>query len=633
MCGFCGFIHPQGFPPPQEAVLKAMTQTIIHRGPDDEGFYLDDRVALGVRRLSIIDLEGGHQPLSNEDGSVWIAYNGEVYNFPELKKELQKRGHNFKSRTDTETIIHAYEEWGENFIHRLRGMFAFALWDKTQKILYLWRDRVGIKPLYYTLQPDGSLLFGSELKTILTYPHLSRSINPRALDFFLSLEYIPAPYSIFENIYKLPAGHFLKYKQGKINVQPYWELSPPHPLISPSQGKKSLADLMDELYSLLKESVSLRLISDVPLGAFLSGGIDSSTIVGLMRELEVSPLLTFSIGLEDSSYNELKYARQIARKFNTQHEELIIRPEAVTLVDKLINHLDEPFGDFSLFPTYLVSKMARQKVKVILSGDGGDEVFGGYEHYQAQKIAGWPLVSLSGRLLSKIFHLFPPSPKKKGFWNKLRRFTHGLGHPSNLRHFRWMLFLNEKEKESLYSTEFQAHLNGTLSIFDLSPWVELLAKAQNYDQISGELFLDFKTYLPDDILVKVDRMSMATSLETRVPLLDHRLVEFVFNLPGNLKVKGLTTKWIFKKTMERLLPRDNIYRPKEGFSIPIKHWLRQELKEMMLDYLSPSRLAKEGYFNPHVVESMVRLHLQGRENFSHQLWSLLVFEIWMENYL
>ncbi|MCP2620100.1 asparagine synthase (glutamine-hydrolyzing) [Candidatus Aminicenantes bacterium AC-334-K16] len=633
MCGFCGLIHPHGLSPPEKSLLQAMTRTIIHRGPDDEGFYLDEQTGLGARRLSIIDLEHGHQPLSNEDGSIWIAYNGEVYNFPELKKELQAKGHKFKTRTDTETIVHAYEEWGENFIQRLRGMFAFALWDKAKKTLYLWRDRVGIKPLYYSLQSDGTLLFGSELKTILVYPQLSRSINPRALDLYLTLEYIPAPYSIFKDIYKLPPGYFLKYHKGEITINSYWDLPCPSKKSQTTLKAKSLDKLMEELYSLIKESVSLRLISDVPLGAFLSGGIDSSTIVGLMRELGVSPLMTFSIGFEDSTYNELQYARQIARKFETHHEELILRPDAVELVDRLIHHLDEPFGDFSLFPTFLVSKMARERVKVILSGDGGDEVFGGYEHYQAQKIAGWPFVSCGGRLVSRILQTLPPSPKKKGLWNKLRRFTQGLNHPISLRHLRWMVFLGEEVKKELYSPQFYNQLEGNLDLTKITPFTELFLKSNYYDPITAELFLDFKIYLPDDILVKVDRMSMATSLETRVPLLDHRLVEFVFSLPGEFKLKGLTTKWIFKKTMERLLPQENIYRPKEGFSIPIKHWLRHELKNLMLEYLDPARLKKEGYFNPEVVDSIIRLHLEGRENFSHQLWSLLVFQIWKENYL
>ena len=632
MCGFCGLIHPQGFPPPEKALLQAMTQTIIHRGPDDEGLYLDDQTGLGVRRLSIIDLEKGHQPLSNETGSIWIAYNGEVYNFPQLRKELQARGHQFKTRTDTETIVHAYEEWGENFIQRLRGMFAFALWDKDKKTLYLWRDRLGIKPLYYTLQPDGTLLFGSELKTILVYSQLPRAVNLRALDLFLTLEYIPAPFSIFENIHKLPPGCFLKYHEGKIVVNSYWDVAPPGETSS-SLESRSLEELQEKLYFLLKESVALRLISDVPLGAFLSGGIDSSTIVGLMNELGVSPLLTFSIGFEDSTYNELRYARQIARRFGTQHEEFILRPDAVELVDRLIHHLDEPFGDFSLFPTYLVSKMARERVKVILSGDGGDEVFGGYEHYQAQKIARWPAVTCSGRWLSRLLQRLPPSPKKKGWWNKLRRFTQGLEHPASLRHLRWMVFLSEAIKKELYSPYLLEQLQEKLEIDGISPLTELLNKANLYDPITAELLIDLKLYLPDDILVKVDRMSMATSLETRVPLLDHHLVEFVFSLPGELKLKGLTTKWIFKKTMERLLPRENIYRPKEGFSIPIKHWLRQELKPLLLEYLNPSRIKKDGYFRPETIDSMIQLHLAGRENFSHQLWSLLVFQIWKENYL
>ncbi|HHF43319.1 MAG TPA: asparagine synthase (glutamine-hydrolyzing) [Candidatus Aminicenantes bacterium] len=632
MCGFCGLIHPQGFPPPEKSLLKAMTQTIIHRGPDEEGLYLDEQTGLGVRRLSIIDLEKGHQPLSNEKGTIWIAYNGEVYNFPQLRKELQARGHQFKTRTDTETIVHAYEEWGENFIQKLRGMFAFALWDKDKKTLYLWRDRLGIKPVYYILQTDGTLLFGSELKTILKSSQVSRAVNPRALDLYLTLEYIPAPFSIFENIYKLPPGCYLKYHEGKIAIHSYWDV--PRPCDKSSSHEcKSLAEVKEKLYSLLQESVALRLISDVPLGAFLSGGIDSSTIVGLMHELNVSPLLTFSIGFEESTYNELQYARQIAQRFETQHEEFILRPNAVELVDQLIYHLDEPFGDFSLFPTYLVSKMARKRVKVILSGDGGDEIFGGYEHYQVQKIARWPTVAWSGRLLSQLLHKLPPSPKKKGWWNKLRRFTQGLNNPSSLRHLRWMVFLNEAAKEKLYSPHLLEQLQNKLEISQISPLTEVLNKASLYDPITGELLIDLKLYLPDDILVKVDRMSMATSLESRVPFLDHHLVEFVFSLPGKLKLRGLTTKWIFKKTVEGLLPRENIYRPKEGFSIPIKHWLRQELKPLLLDYLNPHRIKREGYFQPETVNSMLQLHLAGRENFSHQLWSLLVFQIWKENYL
>ncbi len=633
MCGFCGLVQKRESPSPQEELLSSMCQAIIHRGPDDQGIHLEKNVGLGARRLSIIDVEGGHQPLSNENGSIWIAYNGEVYNFLSLKDELQKKGHKFSTRSDTETIVHAYEEWGEDFIQHLRGMFAFALWDREKNTLFLFRDRLGIKPLYYTLLEDKTLVFGSELKCLLKHPRVQRRLEPQALNFFLTLEYIPAPYSAFKNVFKLPQGSFLKYRDGNIEVKKYWEILPLTDKEDSFSDEYDLPSLTDQLFALLKESVSLRLISDVPLGAFLSGGIDSSCIVGLMRELGVSPLMTFSIGFEESSYNELEHARRIARKFQTKHEEFIIQPQALQLTEKLIHHLDEPFGDFSIFPTYLVSEMARRRVKVILSGDGGDEIFAGYEHYQAQKISRWPFFKFLPTPLTKMVKWFPPSAQKKGIWNKTRRFLQGLSHEKDLRHLRWMMFLNQKEKQALYTPEFQEQLGGIPLLSSTLPFFEYYQNMNSFDDITGELYLDLKSYLADDILAKVDRMSMAASLETRVPLLDHKLVEFAFSLPGKLKLHGMSTKWIFKKTMERLLPKENIYRSKEGFSIPIKHWLRNDLKEMMLDYLSQDHLRKEGLFNPSVIGRMIHQHLEGRENFSHQLWALLVFEIWKEKYL
>jgi asparagine synthase (glutamine-hydrolysing) len=416
-----------------------------------------------------------------------------------------------------------------------------------------------------------------------------------------------------------------------VEVKKYWDIEPALEKAEPR--KEDLPSIMDRLYSLLKESVKLRLVSDVPLGAFLSGGIDSSAIVGLMRELGASPLKTFSIGFEEVSYNELQYARRAAEKFDTEHEEFIIEPKALELTEKLIRHLDEPFGDFSIFPTYLVSQMARSRVKVILSGDGGDEIFGGYEHYQAQKIAARWFVRAGGRPLSALINRLPPSAKKKGAWNKLQRFLQGLEFRPENRHLRWMMFLSRRDKCRLYSPEFKGQLGGIDEIYDLSPFREIFARLPDFDPLTGELYLDLKTYLADDIMVKVDRMSMAPSLEAREPLLDHKLIEFVFSLPGSLKLRGLETKWIFKKTMERLLPRENIYRPKEGFSIPIKHWLRRELRDLMLDTLNERRIKDSGLFDFDSIRKMINAHLDGRKNFSHQLWALLVFEIWKENYL
>jgi len=632
MCGICGIARTSKGEPISQSLLAFMCRTIVHRGPDDEGIYIEGKVGLGTRRLSIIDLEGGHQPLSNEDGSIWVTYNGEIYNFPQLREKLISRGHFFSTRTDTETIVHSYEEWGEDFIQRFRGMFAFALWDRRQEKLILVRDRVGIKPLYYTQLEDETLIFGSELKSIIAHPKVKRALDPRALNYFLTVEYVPAPFSIFKDIWKLPAGCFLIYRGGKIEVKKYWDIKPS--ASSPEKiSKQNLKAWRDELYELLKESVKLRLISDVPLGAFLSGGVDSSTIVGLMKELGASPLKTFSIGFKDESYNELRYAQSIARKFNTEHEEFILEPQALDLTQKLIHHLDEPFGDFSIFPTYLVSLMARSHVKVILSGDGGDEIFGGYEHYQAQKISRFPVSSFLSTLLRSPIKKLPPSAQKKGIWNKLRRYVQGFEHSPSLAHLRWMMFLSKRNKKNLYSDALIENLGGISDLHEIEPFREIFDRLEGFDPINRELYLDLKTYLVDNILVKVDRMSMATSLEARVPLLDHKLVEFAFSLPGKVKLHGLNTKWIFKKTMERLLPHENIYRSKEGFSIPIKHWLREELKDLLLDTLSEKRIREEGYFKYESVKKMIDAHLQGKENFSHELWALLVFEIWKESYL
>lgn len=632
MCGICGIAKKINGGPIESLQISAMSETLAHRGPDDQGIFTSKNIGLGARRLSIIDLEGGHQPLSNEDGSIWIAHNGEVYNFPTLREELLSRGHIFKTRTDTETIVHGYEQWGEDFVPKLRGMFAFALWDARNQSLILVRDRLGIKPLYYTLLEDETLVFGSELKAILVHPGVKRSLDTRALDLYLTLEYIPAPFSIFRNISKLPAGSLLVYRDGRIQVKRYWQLEPQD--TSPVRSPKSkMNSLMDELYALLKESIQLRLISDVPLGAFLSGGIDSSSIVGLMHELGASPIKTFSIGFKEASYDELRFARRVAQKFQTEHEELVLEPRALELTDKLIHHLDEPFGDFSIFPTYLISKMARNHVKVILSGDGGDELFAGYEHYQAQKLSRPPVAFIFRKMLSPFLHLIPPSEKKKGVWNKIKRFSQGFEHNPELRHLRWMMFLSDANKKLLYTDDLQRELDGVVPLCQRSPFRDIMSESAHFDSLNRELYIDLRAYLVDDILVKVDRMSMATSLETRVPILDHKLVEFVSSLPGDIKLKGLTTKWIFKKAMERLLPRQNIYRPKEGFSIPIKHWLRKELKDLLLDYLNRERIREGGLFNFEPIEQMINSHLKQRENYSHQLWALLVFEIWREHYL
>jgi asparagine synthase (glutamine-hydrolysing) len=631
MCGICGFANTSDQRPFSRQRLRSMCRTIAHRGPDDEGLHIEPHMALGARRLSILDLAGGHQPLANEDGSIWAAHNGEIYNLPDLTRELEAAGHRFRTGTDTEVIVHAYEEWGEDFPSKLRGMFASAVWDGNKKRLLIARDRLGIKPLYYAQTDERTLVFGSELKTILAHGEIRREVEPLALNFFLTLEYIPAPYSIFRGIHKLPPGHMLIYSEERVRLRRYWDLL--EEVEAQGPDTRPLHQVMDELYALLEEAVRIRLLSDVPLGAFLSGGIDSSAIVGLMHGAGVKPLRTFSIGFEDQTYNELEYARAVSRRFDTVHEELVIRPRALELTEKLIRHLDEPLGDFSIFPTYLVSEMARKHVTVILSGDGGDEIFGGYEHYQAQKIAALPGMAPGLRALSGVIGSLPPSAKKKGGWNKLRRFAQGLENGRRLRHFRWMMFLSDRDRASLFSPDFITSLGGIRDLAETPPFSDIFARLGGLDPVNGELYLDLTTYLVDNILVKVDRMSMAPSLETRVPLIDHKVVEFIFRQPGRTKLRGLTTKWLFKKTMGRLLPEEIIHRKKEGFSIPIKHWLRTDLRDLLCDTLNEKRIREDGYFNPEAVRTMTDRHLSGRENYSHQLWALLVFALWKTRYL
>jgi len=627
MCGIVGIVDLKGRKQERE-IIKSMADQIIHRGPDDEGFFVENGVALGARRLKIIDLETGHQPQCNEDGTIWITYNGEIYNFLELRKELEGKGHRFKTKSDTETIVHLYEEEGEEGLKKLRGMFAFGIWDGRKRRLLLARDRIGKKPLYYTII-DSTIVFSSEIKGILKFGKIDRELDLNALDLYLTLEYIPSPLSIFKGIKKLMPGHYLIFDEKGVKEKSYWELEK-------VEVPTDIDEIKERLRELIKESVKLRLISDVPLGAFLSGGIDSSSIVAMMHSLGTEPLMTFSIGFEEKSYNELKYARKIAELFKTQHHEFVLTPSALELIWELIKYLDEPMSDFSIFPTYLVSKMARKYVTVILSGDGGDELFGGYEHYLAEKIE---------RILRKYFfkiphaifpllsRFLPPKDVKKGIINRIKRFSDGLFFPPELSHFRWMLYLDNQTKRRLYSPDFLSKIERDGEIHTREPFSSIFEKMKSLDCINRELFLDLKSYLVDDIMVKVDRMSMACSLETRAPLLDHKLVEFVFSLPGNLKVRGLTTKWIFKKSMEGILPKETIYRQKEGFSIPIKKWLREEFRELMEDYLSEKRIRDGGLFNYSEIKRMKEEHIKGIENHSHRLFALLLFEIWREKYL
>ncbi|MCZ6624740.1 MAG: asparagine synthase (glutamine-hydrolyzing), partial [Deltaproteobacteria bacterium] len=511
MCGICGIYNFNSRRPVSPDLLRAMTNTMVHRGPDHEGYYVQDVVGLGIRRLRIIDLEGGDQPIPNEDKSIWVILNGEIYNYRELQLDLESRGHQFRTFSDTEAIVHAYEEYGLDCVKRFNGMFAFAVWDQVKKRLMLARDRIGIKPLYYRLGPDG-IVFASELKSILAQGRDAPEIDFEAVNAYLTLEYIPAPLSIVSGVRKLPAGNLLVIDRARTQLRRYWDV--PQEVINDSEE-----DIADHLRVLLQKSVRRRLISDVPLGVLLSGGIDSSTIAILMSSIMGDRVKTFSIGFEDSSYNELDYARTVARQINSDHHELIIRPEVVNLAEQLMTFLDEPLADVSVFPTFLVSQLARQHVTVVLSGDGGDELFAGYDHYLANKLAKlYKLLPgfIRHDLIDPLLLHLPPSRQKKGLVNRLQRFTEGFRYPEELAHARWMMFMHTLEKTALFNGDLMSQWPSSNAYSYVTRY---LHRKGNGGRLDDQLYADLKTYLVDDILVKVDRMSMAVSLEARVPFL------------------------------------------------------------------------------------------------------------------
>jgi asparagine synthase (glutamine-hydrolysing) len=620
MCGIYGVISRTTDKTVDEIALRRMGQVLYHRGPDDEGCRVDDQVGLGVRRLSIIDLATGHQPVTNEDGTLWLVFNGEIYNYQELRDTLEKKGHVFASRSDTEVIIHAFEEYGDGFVEYLNGMFVFAVWDAPRRRLYMARDRLGIKPLYYWASEE-QIVFGSELKAVIAHPDVPRRLDFIALDQFLTLEYIPSPRTIFQNIYKLPPGHQLILHDGELTVEQYWDV---HLRELPGDETARVEMLTD----LIRDAVRLRLVSDVPLGALLSGGVDSSTVVAFMSEALPIPVRTFSIGFDDQTYNELPYARTVAAHFGTDHREEVLEPDIAPLVERLVRHMDEPFGDFSVFPTYLVSRLASQSVKVVLSGDGGDEVFGGYEAYVAQDIDRYYRRlpdPLRQKALPALMDWVPPQAAKKGLINKAKRFVEGAALPASLQHTRWMMFMHDDDKAQLYQPDLRASLNGCTAT---SPLESHFERAAQWDPLAQQQYVDIKTYLVDDILTKVDRMSMAASIEARVPLLDHRIVEFALSLPPHSKLRHGRTKLILQRAMRGRLPEGVLNRPKQGFSIPLKHWLRGSLQPMMTDLLSATCVQRRGYFEPQTVNGWISEHLRGRANHSHRLWALMVFELW-----
>ena len=622
MCGIAGFVGDGNWGhQDRAAVLDRMCRVIEHRGPDDQGVFIKGDVALGMRRLSIIDLAGGHQPISNEDGAVTVAFNGEIYNYRELQKELKARGHVFKTNSDTETIVHSYEEYGEQCVSHLRGMFAFALWDERDKKLLMARDRVGKKPLYYSVASSGAFIFGSELKVLLEHPEMTCEIDLEAIDEYLSFGYVPDPLCICRGVKKLPPGHYLTLVDGAISIKKYWDFS-----FQPAPFRDE-EEILEQLRAHLDEATRTRLIADVPLGAFLSGGIDSTAVVGLMARNMSQPVKTFSIGFNEDQFSELEYARLAANRFGTDHHEFIVTPEICEIVDELVWHFDEPFADSSAIPTYMVSKLAREHVKVVLSGDGGDELFAGYDRYVTdRKRSGF------ARLPRTLRHgmMMPLSRRlPHGAWG--RNFIHNIALDPLDRYIDSVSVFTSLNKASLCTGNFLAQLPGQGRAADCLR--DSAAQAKTGELLDQILYIDSKMYLPGDILTKVDRMSMAVSLEVRSPLLDHKLIEFVATIPASMKLRGLESKHILKRAVREIVPAEILNRSKQGFGLPIGAWINHQLRERMRDTLTDLRARQRGYVRPEYVSKLLDEHERGRRDHSTQLWSLLMLELWHRTFV
>jgi asparagine synthase (glutamine-hydrolysing) len=623
MCGIAGIASSDRAHRIEESEVHRMCQAIVHRGPDDEGIFVKQNTGLGMRRLSIIDLVGGHQPIFNEDRSVWIVFNGEIYNFIHLRRELESSGHRFSTNSDTEVIVHLYEEMGSECVQKLRGMFAFALYDERRRKLLIARDRLGKKPLHYA-QVNERLLFGSEIKSILAVAPELTEVKHSAILQYLYFGYILDPDTAFKNIQKLPPGHLLEFENNQVRIRKYWDL-PHYSTLEP----RSEEECLEELEQRLAEAVKIRLISDVPLGTLLSGGTDSSTVVALMARASSKPVKTFSIGFKHADFNEAQYARLVAQRFATEHHELILDPEVVNTVETLTSSLEEPFGDSSMLPTYYISCLARQHVTVALSGDGGDEIFAGYDRYAVQsrrevfeRVPGWAWKWYREQV-------FPRIPKSIHG----RRFSYNVSLPWRERYVDELSFVPAFERDMpLLSDDFREMVRsgGDPQQLMLSYFGDKRAP----DPLSQLLYLDTKTYLAGDILTKVDRMSMATSLEVRVPLLDHEVVEWVTALSPQWKMRGKQQKYILRKLAERLgVPREVLQRPKQGFALPLVHWMRNELKDLIQTVLLDPKTLQRGYFNPNAVKQILNEHFRGRRNQSGPIWRLLMLELWHRNFL
>ncbi len=607
MCGIAGILSLDGRPVAAEDV-QSMCSTIVHRGPDDSGFFVRDDVGLGMRRLSIIDLHSGHQPLSNEDGSVWVVFNGEIYNFQELRKELSGRGHRLATRTDTEVIVHLYEEYGANLVDHLRGMFAFALWDGRRKRLLLGRDRLGIKPLYYA-ELGGRLVFASELKAILQSPAVDRELDCAAVNHLFTNLTTPSSQSIVRGIRKLEPAHVLTAGPNEpARLSRYWDV-----VFEPNRHATE-EELVEELRGRIDESVRMHMVSDVPVGAFLSGGIDSSSVVAHMVRHTERPVKTFAIGFNEAAFNELPYARTIARTFGTDHQELIVEADITRILDDLVWHVDEPFGDPSAIPTFVVSRMAAQHVKVVLSGDGGDELFAGYDKYRVEQRE--RRYSHLPRFLRKALGIIG-SRLREGAKGRNFLLHHSLAGWE--RYLDAAAFFRDSARQELLHREVFEQIRKDLPLRD-AHW------------LSAAQYLDLHRYLPNDILTKVDRMSMAHSLEVRVPLLDHQLVEFAATIPPEMNLRGGSGKLLFKKAMRGILPDAVIDRPKRGFAVPLASWFRGELEGFARDLLLSRRCRERNILNTAYVERLLDLHRSGRP-LDFQLWTLISFEMWCRTFI
>jgi asparagine synthase (glutamine-hydrolysing) len=617
MCGIAGFVSFDGLSDQAPSVAVAMRDVLTHRGPDEAGLHCDEYAALAHRRLSIVDLGNGQQPMCNEDGSVWIVFNGEVYNHQDLRLRLEARGHRYRTHSDTETIIHAYEEWGDDCVHEFRGMFAFAIWDAPKRRLLLVRDRLGVKPLYYHVEGD-TIAFGSEIKALLQHPAVRREWNPDALDAFLAFQYVPSPGSIYRHISKLPAAHLMVVEQGRVSMRRYWSLR-----FTGTPAKVREDELLDQLDELVTESVGLRLLSDVPLGAFLSGGIDSSIVVAAMAKRSAGRVVTTSVGFAEQAFNELEYARIVAEHLGTERHEQIVTPDIADLLPTLAWHFDEPFADSSMVPTYYVSAAARQHVTVALSGDGGDELWAGYSRHRVEQ---WEATmrqwlgrggsSVAGRLGG----LLPLSVKGA---RSLRHLALPAGAACAIKHA--YSFFDGDQRTSLYAPDFAAEVRGS---DPFAGFRAAYADCTSPDALDRALYVDVNTYLIDDIMTKVDRTSMAVSLEAREPLLDHKLLEFAATVPTSLKLRNGQGKYLLRRLLERSVPKSIVDRPKQGFEAPIGEWLRTALAPMARDLFFDGRMRQRGIFDSSTVERIWREHESGTRDHRHRLWSLLMLELW-----